>query len=184
MRRSNSPTGPDAPTGTDAYPLTGSVGCLCRLRPHGALPIFPPVWTHMRAGRVHFMCGRDSALNVAVGVDDSPSSHAAPRWAVRYAERIGCDVWQWLPRSCLGRTGGRARGGFPVRPNDQRAMPRRVHQVLGEAGAAQGPERPVKGNPVEALLGEAEGAVVGSQSMGGFPRTPRVRSTSFVRPPR
>lgn len=171
MHRSNSPTGPDAPTGTDTYPLTGSVGCHCRLRPHGALPIFHPLWTHMRAGRVHFMGGRDSALKVLVGVDGSPSSHAAPRRAVPYAERIGCDVWQWLPGSCLGRTGGRARGGSPVRPNDHGAMPRQVHQVLGEAGAAQGPERPVRGNPVEALLGEAEGAVVGSRGMGGFRRT-------------
>lgn len=148
---SNSPTWLDAPTGNDTYPLTGSAGCHCRLRPHGALPIFHPVWTHMRAERANFMRGRDSALNVVEGVDGSPSSHAAPRWAVQHAALIGCNAWQWLPGSCLGRTGGRARGGSPVRPNDHGAMPRQVHRVLDEARAAQAPKRPVKGIPVEAL---------------------------------
>jgi heme/copper-type cytochrome/quinol oxidase subunit 1 len=35
--RSNSPTWLDAPTGTDTYPLAGSVGRPCRLRPYSAL---------------------------------------------------------------------------------------------------------------------------------------------------
>ncbi|MFF6877419.1 universal stress protein [Streptomyces sp. NPDC012474] len=56
----------------------------------------------------------------------------------------------------------------------EQALVNQVHQVLGKSGAAKVRKRLVKGNPVEVLPSEAEGAtalVVGSRGMGGFRRT-------------
>ncbi|MEH0547909.1 2-oxo acid dehydrogenase subunit E2 [Streptomyces sp. B21-105] len=54
------------------------------------------------------------------------------------------------------------------RTTGEQGLVNQVHQVLGESGAAEVRKRLVKGNPVEVLLGEAEGAkalVVGSRGM-------------------
>jgi nucleotide-binding universal stress UspA family protein len=56
----------------------------------------------------------------------------------------------------------------------EQGLVNQVHQILGESIAAQVRKRLIKGNPVDILLSEAEGAkarVVGSRGMGGFRRT-------------
>lgn len=120
------------------------------------------------------MDGRDSALNVVVGVDGSPSSHAALRWAVKYAELIGGDVVAVAAWELPWAYGWSAPAVDPTfdRTIAEQGLVNQVHQVLGESGAAKVRKRLVKGNPVEVLLSEAEGpTVVGSRGMGGFRRT-------------
>jgi hypothetical protein len=80
----------DAPTGTGFYPLAGSTGCTCRLRLYGEAPACRRVWTYMRAEGAKAMGKRESASNVVGGIDGSPSSHAALRWAVCRADRRRC----------------------------------------------------------------------------------------------
>ncbi|MER0484667.1 universal stress protein [Streptomyces sp. Edi2] len=121
------------------------------------------------------MVKRDSASNVVVGVDGSPSSHAALRWAVQYAELIGGDVVAVAAWAFPWTYGLAAPAVDPTfdRTIAERDLVNRVHQVLGESRAAQVQKRLVKGHPVEVLLSEAEGAealVVGSRGLGGFRR--------------
>ncbi|MFE7765353.1 universal stress protein [Streptomyces sp. NPDC057438] len=119
---------------------------------------------------------RDSVLHVVVGVDASPSSHAALRWAVQYAELIGGDVVAvaaWEPPWAYGWSAPAVDPTFD-RTIAERGFVNQVRQVLGESDAAQVRKRLVKGHPVEVLLSEAKGAaalVVGSRGMGGFRRT-------------
>ncbi|MFF5782994.1 universal stress protein [Streptomyces virginiae] len=119
---------------------------------------------------------QDAALRVVVGIDGSPSSHAALRWAVQYAELTGggvVAVAAWEPPWAYGWSAPAVDPTFD-RTIAERGLLNQVHQVLGESGAAQVRKRLVKGHPVEVLLSEAEGAealVVGSRGMGGFRRT-------------
>ncbi|MEU0397059.1 universal stress protein [Streptomyces sp. NPDC006208] len=119
---------------------------------------------------------QESALHVVVGLDGSPSSHAALRWAVRHASLIGADVVAVAAWDLPGAHGWSA----PAVDTDfdeeaaEQSLVDEVHKVLGESGAAQVRKRLVRGNPVEVLLGESEGAealVVGSRGLGGFRRT-------------
>ncbi|GAA5611285.1 universal stress protein [Streptomyces platensis] len=118
---------------------------------------------------------QDSALRVVVGVDGSPSSHAALRWAVQHAELIGGDVVAVAAWELPGAHGWSAPAVDPVfdKTIAEQGLVNQLHQVLGESGAAQVRQRLMHGNPVEALLSEAEGAealVVGSRGLGGFRR--------------
>ncbi|MFF5488621.1 universal stress protein [Streptomyces virginiae] len=118
---------------------------------------------------------QDSALRVVVGVDGSPSSHAALRWAVQYAELIGggvVAVAAWELPGAHGWSAPAVDPGFDKSIAEQ-GLVKQVHEVLGESGAAKVRQRLVHGNPVEVLLSEAEGAkalVVGSRGLGGFRR--------------
>lgn len=125
---------------------------------------------------LHIVESQDTALHVVVGVDGSPSSHAALRWAVQYAELVGGDVVAVAAWELPWAYGWSAPAVDPTfdRTIAEQALVNQVHQVLGESGAAKVRKRLVKGNPVEVLLSEAEGAtalVVGSRGMGGFRRT-------------
>ncbi|MFF3460599.1 universal stress protein [Streptomyces sp. NPDC002730] len=118
----------------------------------------------------------DSALHVVVGVDGSPSSHAALRWAVRHAKLIGGDVVAvaaWELPGAHGWSAPAVDAEFDEEIAEQ-GLVGELHKVLGESGAAEVRKRLVRGNPVEVLLSEAEGAealVVGSRGLGGFRRT-------------
>ena len=121
------------------------------------------------------MENRDAASPVVVGVDGSPSSHDALRWAVRYAELIGAEViavaaWE-LPHA-YGWSAPSVDPAFD-RNADELGLTEQVEQVVGASAAARVRTRMVQGNPVEVLLAESEGAealVVGSRGLGGFRR--------------
>ncbi|MEV8523589.1 universal stress protein [Streptomyces sp. NPDC052000] len=112
---------------------------------------------------------------VVVGVDGSPSSHEALRWAVRYGGLVGATVeavatWE-LP-------GGRAWSAPAIdttfdEESALQGLVQELREVLGDEAAKAVRALLVHGNPVDVLLKAAEGAealVVGSHGRGGFAR--------------
>ncbi|WBO68616.1 universal stress protein [Streptomyces camelliae] len=116
-----------------------------------------------------------SERRVVVGVDGSPSSYEALRWAVRYAALVdgtvdAVAVWE-LP----GLYGWSAPAvDMDVDENEARqAMRKELTEVLGTDVAGSVRTHVVHGNPTDVLLRAAEGAeviVVGSRGRGGFAR--------------
>ncbi|MFI2200474.1 universal stress protein [Streptomyces sp. NPDC020192] len=112
---------------------------------------------------------------VVVGVDGSPSSYEALRWAVRYAGLVdgtvdAIAVWE-LP----GLYGWSAPAvDMDVDENEARqAMRQELTDVLGADAAGSVRTHVVHGNPADVLLRAGEGAeavVVGSRGRGGFAR--------------
>ncbi|MER7729992.1 universal stress protein [Streptomyces erythrochromogenes] len=112
---------------------------------------------------------------IVVGLDGSPSSQTALRWATRYAGLVGGRVdavtaWE-VP--------GEASWSAPAvdaefdEEEAQRLLVEEVRTVLGEDGASQVHERLVHGHPADVLVDAAAGAdmlVVGSRGRGGFRR--------------
>jgi nucleotide-binding universal stress UspA family protein len=119
------------------------------------------------------MSDHGSGGRVVVGVDGSPSSRRALRWALEQAEATGAKVvavlaWQ-VPRN-FGT-------GVMVMPGAQ--WDAEARNTLRSAVAPASSERPrvaveqrvVEGHPVEVLLHEARDAdllVVGNRGLGGF----------------
>lgn len=117
----------------------------------------------------------DRVPKIVVGVDGSPSSRAALRWAVRYAGLVGGRVeavsaWE-VP--------GMASWSAPAVDTDfdegeaERGLVDEVRAVLGEDGGSLVRERLVRGNAAEVLVDAAQGAemlVVGSRGHGSFRR--------------
>ncbi|MFF4351252.1 universal stress protein [Streptomyces sp. NPDC001530] len=116
-----------------------------------------------------------SGSRVVVGVDGSPDSHAALRWAVRYADLIGGSVEavaSWELPGALGWSGPAVDTDFDEE-NARQGMTQELRDVLGVERAASVTALLVRGNPVDVLLRAAEGAealVVGSRGRGGFAR--------------
>ncbi|MFE2103919.1 MULTISPECIES: universal stress protein [unclassified Streptomyces] len=115
----------------------------------------------------------DSRPRIVAGVDGSPSSYAALRWAVRYAGLIGgtvdaVAVWE-LP-GLYGWSGPAV--DMDVDEEDARQrMTRELTEALGAEAVASVRPLVVEGNPTDVLLRAAEGAeclVVGSRGRGGF----------------
>ncbi|MFJ9818605.1 universal stress protein [Streptomyces sp. NPDC101151] len=116
-----------------------------------------------------------SRPRVVVGVDGSPSSYAALRWAVRYAGLLDGTVDAVAAWELPGLYGWS--GPAVDMDVDQEEARERMERELTEAlGAdAAGSVRPlvVHGNPADVLLRAAEGAdalVVGGRGRGGFAR--------------
>ncbi|MEV4611587.1 universal stress protein [Kitasatospora sp. NPDC049258] len=120
------------------------------------------------------MAGTDSTARVVVGIDGSPSSQAALRWAVRQAALMGATVdvvgaWEGIPLFA---------GPTVVDPTLEAETARRrfdqeIHEVLGDDRPVEVRERLVQGNPTDVLLDAATGAellVVGSRGHGTFAR--------------
>ncbi|MEU1283505.1 universal stress protein [Kitasatospora sp. NPDC005856] len=122
------------------------------------------------------MNANDSAPRVVVGVDGSPSSYAALRWAARHATLIGGVVdaiGAWEPPSHFGWSAPVVDTTFD-RELAERRFADELHTVLGENCRAEVRQTMVMGDPAEALLDAARGAellVVGSHGHGGFTRT-------------
>lgn len=118
---------------------------------------------------------RRSGSRLVVGVDGSPSSHAALRWAVRYAGLIGAEVDAVAAWDLPGARNWSAPAVDTEFDEEQaeRGLVEEVREVLGDSGTSQVHERLVRGDPVDVLLDAAEGAealVVGSRGRGGFRR--------------
>ncbi|MEU2164056.1 universal stress protein [Streptomyces chengbuensis] len=117
----------------------------------------------------------DSGARIVVGVDGSPSSRAALRWAVRYAGLVGATVDAVAAWDVPGARSWSAPAVDTEFDEEQaeRGLVEEVRDVLGESGASQVHERLVRGDAAEVLLDAAEGAqalVVGSRGRGGFRR--------------
>ncbi|MET8630517.1 universal stress protein [Kitasatospora sp. NPDC004669] len=121
------------------------------------------------------MNANDSGPRVVVGVDGSPSSHAALRWAVRHAELIGGvvdAVGAWEPPSHFGWSAPVVDTAFD-RELAERRFADELHTVLGEDQPVQVRRSLVMGDPSDVLLDASQGAevlVVGTHGHGGFTR--------------
>ncbi|MFK4145352.1 universal stress protein [Streptomyces sp. NPDC004065] len=112
---------------------------------------------------------------VVVGVDGSPSSYAALRWAADYARLIGGVVeaiHAWDTPSDVGWTGPAIDPEFDLEQARER-FAEELRAVFGEEHPAELVEHLVEGDPSEVLIRASEGAevvVVGSRGRGGFAR--------------
>ncbi|MFJ7297382.1 universal stress protein [Streptomyces collinus] len=112
---------------------------------------------------------------VVVGVDGSPASHAALRWAVHHARMVGGAVeaiYVWDTPSARGWSGPAVDPDFDL----EQARERFAQEVRAVFPGEQPPrlqEHLVQGDPSEALVQASEGAellVVGRRGIGGFAR--------------
>lgn len=116
-----------------------------------------------------------SRPRVVVGIDGSPSSHAALRWAVRYAGLIGGTVdavTAWDLPGAYGWSALAVDADFDEAVARQR-LGQELSEVLGAEQAASVRALSARGNAVDVLLTaaeEAEALVVGSRGRGGFAR--------------
>jgi nucleotide-binding universal stress UspA family protein len=113
---------------------------------------------------------------VVVGVDGSPSSYAALRWAVRYAELVGGvieAVSAWDTPSDIGWAGPAVDPDFDLEQARQR-FTEELNAVFAEGQRPAGlREHLVEGDPSEVLIRASQGAdvlVVGSRGRGRFAR--------------
>ncbi|WNO70287.1 universal stress protein [Streptomyces sp. AM8-1-1] len=121
------------------------------------------------------MSNTDSTPRIVVGVDGSPSSQAALRWAVGHARIAGGVV----DAVCAWDLPGMQDWSAPPvdtdldQENARKAFAAEMRDVLGEERTVEVREHVVRGNPAEVLLAAADGAdvlVVGSRGRGGFAR--------------
>ncbi|MGW6399384.1 universal stress protein [Streptomyces sp. NPDC055134] len=117
----------------------------------------------------------DRLPRIVVGVDGSPSSQAALRWAVRYAGLVGGTVEAVTAWEVPGMASWSAPAVDTEFDEDEaeRGLVEEVRAVLGENGGSLVHERLVRGNAAEVLVDAAEGAemlVVGGRGHGGFRR--------------
>ncbi|GAA1006206.1 MULTISPECIES: universal stress protein [Streptomyces] len=112
---------------------------------------------------------------VVVGVDGSPSSYAALRWAVDYARLVGGKVeaiHSWDTPSSAGWTGPAIDPDFDLQQARER-FAEELRDVFGDERPAFLETYLVEGDPSEVLIRASEGAeilVVGSRGRGGFAR--------------
>jgi nucleotide-binding universal stress UspA family protein len=109
---------------------------------------------------------------IVVGVDGSPSSVQALRWALDQAELTDASV------EAVCAWEGRTRGGkVPVYPDDEPAEEAavRLSEAIGEVTTGRTPvevsHRIAKGHPAAVLLEaakEADMLVMGNRGLGGF----------------
>lgn len=118
---------------------------------------------------------------IVVGVDGSPSSLTALRWAVRQAALTGGIVdaviaWQYLVNyGAYGAYGWAPvtvdEGGIDFGEIAEKTLADAIAKTVDPNSAVVVRQRVVQGNPAQALLDMAKGAellVVGSRGHGGF----------------
>ncbi|MER7674011.1 universal stress protein [Kitasatospora sp. NPDC096128] len=121
------------------------------------------------------MDANDSAPRIVVGVDGSPSSYAALRWAIRHATLTGGvvdAVGAWEPPSHYGWSAPVVDTSFDENLAQQRFADE-LDEVLGPDRPVEVRERLVLGDPSDVLLKAARGAevlVVGSHGHSSFTR--------------
>lgn len=130
---------------------------------------------HEAGGEVGHMDGEAAVARIVVGVDGSPASYAALRWAVRYAGLVGGAVEAiaaWELPGLQNWSGPAVDMDFDADEARQR-MRQELTGVLGPDSAGQVAAHLVHGNAADVLLRAAQGAealVVGSRGRGGFAR--------------
>jgi nucleotide-binding universal stress UspA family protein len=112
---------------------------------------------------------------VIVGVDGSPSSYAALRWAARYAGMVGGlveAIHVWDTPSSVGWSGPAIDPDFDLEQARER-FTEEIRSVFPDEHPAGLEEHLVEGDPSEVLVRASEGAellVVGSRGHGRFHR--------------
>lgn len=112
---------------------------------------------------------------VVVGVDGSPSSYAALRWAVRYAQLVDGvveAVHAWDTPSDIGWAGPAIDPEFDLEQAREN-FAEELRAVFADEHPAGLREHLVEGDPSEVLIRASQGAevlVVGSRGRGGFTR--------------
>ncbi|MGW6914214.1 universal stress protein [Kitasatospora sp. NPDC054939] len=118
---------------------------------------------------------QESPPRVVVGLDGSPSSQAALRWAVRYAGLIGGvvdAVTAWEFPTQYGWSAPAVDPDLDVSVAHAR-LAEELREVLSDQAAAGVRPHVVRANPAEALIdaaADAELLVVGSRGRGTFTR--------------
>ncbi len=113
---------------------------------------------------------------IVAGVDGSPSSVSALRWAVRQAALTGATVdaviaWHYPVTGGYGLAPMITAGAFDFREDSEKVLADAISAAVDPASDV--PVRPVavEGNPAQVLLEASRGAdllVVGSRGHGGF----------------
>ncbi|QEU84338.1 universal stress protein [Streptomyces viridosporus] len=112
---------------------------------------------------------------VVVGVDGSPSSYAALRWAERYTRVVGGvveAVHVWDTPSSRGWSGPAIDPAFDLQQAEER-FAQELRTVFPDGPPAGLKEHLVEGDPSEVLIRASEGAallVLGRRGRGGFTR--------------
>ena len=120
---------------------------------------------------------------IVVGIDGSPASHAAARWALtearlRDARLVALHAWSYIPLAAVGDPGmiPMPAGDLPGQLElEERAaadeLDRALTRAFPDGIPAEVEKRLVEGDAAEALVAEAKDAelvVVGSRGRGGF----------------
>ncbi|MEU9075132.1 universal stress protein [Kitasatospora sp. NPDC004745] len=117
-----------------------------------------------------------SKPRIVVGVDGSPASEQALRWAVDYAKAVGgtvSAVTTWEYPAFYGWVGTSVPPTESFNPEELagRTLSQTVVRVVGDDPAVPISESVMPGSAARALLEAAKGAallVVGSRGLGGF----------------
>ncbi|MBO1416709.1 universal stress protein [Streptomyces sp. FH025] len=113
---------------------------------------------------------------IVVGVDGSPASEQALRWAVDYAKAVGGTVnaiaaWEYPAFYGWAGTSVPVAEAFNPEELAGKTLSDSVAKVVGEDAGVRISETVMPGNAAQALLEAAKGAallVVGSRGLGGF----------------
>jgi len=114
---------------------------------------------------------------IVAGVDGSPSSVSALRWAIRQAELTGAAVdaviaWHYpVPAGGYGWAPTGMEGSFDFKENAEKVLADAIGTAYDPGSGVRVRARAVEGNAAQVLLDASDGAdllVVGSRGHGGF----------------
>jgi nucleotide-binding universal stress UspA family protein len=113
---------------------------------------------------------------IVVGVDGSPSSVSALRWAIAQAGLTGATIdaviaWHYPELAASGLAVGGLEPTFGFRENAEKIVSDAINSALDPASAVPVHSRAIQGHAAQVLLDASDGAdllVVGSRGHGGF----------------